>query len=82
MNNNYAWDEYYASIENSNKKRVTKNKAPKITEAQIKENERVAKVWWSRISEEQRIKFADEEQWSTPDRLSDYQIRQIFCAVH
>ena len=45
----------------------------------IKEQHRVSLCWWNRISEYRRIKYAEDEQWTTPDQLNGFQIRQIYC---
>lgn len=36
--------------------------------------------WWNDLSNKDKIKYAEEEQWTTPDQLSEYQICQIYDA--
>lgn len=34
--------------------------------------------WWNSLSEWKRKKLAEDEQWTTPDRITDHQIKMIY----
>ncbi len=34
--------------------------------------------WWNKLSEYRKKKLADEYQWTTPEKITDYQIELIY----
>lgn len=34
--------------------------------------------WWNTLPQKERIKLADEEHWTTPELITEHQIKMIY----
>lgn len=37
--------------------------------------------WWHKLQKWEQIKYAEEEQWTTPEQITNYQIEMIYKNV-